>query len=122
MASLREQAEARRSSELRFSVEFDRLEARAGEPIRCAVKAERVGFRGYGMMLAEIGLPPGAEVDRASLESILENASLGVNRYDVLPDRIVFYLWPKAGGASFWHFSLRARTPMVAKSVGIAPV
>jgi hypothetical protein len=103
------------SPELRLLVKFDRQEAGAGEPIRCSVKAERVGFRGYGMMLAEIGLPPGAEVDRASLEKILDDSSLGVSRYDVLPDRVVLYLWPQAGGVSL-NFDLRARMPMQAKS------
>jgi hypothetical protein len=98
---------------LRFAVEFDRLQAQAGEPVRCSVKAERVGFRGYGMMLAEIGLPPGAEVDRASLEALVDDGS--VDRYDVLPDRIVLYLWPVAGGVSL-DFDLRARMPMAAKT------
>jgi hypothetical protein len=36
--------------------------------VTCGVEAERVGHSGYGMMLAEAGLPPGTEVDRASLE------------------------------------------------------
>jgi hypothetical protein len=107
--------QARSSPELRLAVQFDHLENHAGEPVRCSVKAERVGFRGYGMMLAEIGLPPGAEVDRASLESIVNDSSLGVNRYDVLPDRVVLYLWPTAGGVSF-DFYVRARMPMLAKS------
>ena len=66
-------------------------------------------------MLAEIGLPPGAEVDRASLEAIVSDWSLGIDRYDVLPDRVVLYLWPEAGGVSF-DFIVRARMPMVAKS------
>jgi hypothetical protein len=79
------------------------------------VKAERVGFRGYGMMLAEIGLPPGVEVDRASLESVIKDKSLGVDRYEMLPDRIVFYLWPEAGGVSF-RFNIEFRSPMKAKS------
>jgi hypothetical protein len=86
------QTQARSSPELRLAVQFDRLETNAGEPVRCSVKAERVGFRGYGMMLAEIGLPPGAEVDRASLESLIDEGSAGVNRYDVLPDRVILYL------------------------------
>ena len=103
------------SPELRLSVKFDRQDGGAGEQIRCSVEAERVGFRGYGMMLAEIGLPPGAEVDRASLETILDDSSLGVSRYDVLPDRVVLYLWPEAGGVSF-DFYLRARIRMQAKS------
>jgi hypothetical protein len=51
------QAQTRNSDELRLGVQFDHLEARPGQPIHCFVKAERVGFRGYGMMLAEIGIP-----------------------------------------------------------------
>ncbi len=74
-----------RWSQLRLSVQFDKLNAAPGEPIRCSVSAERAGFRGYGMMLAEIGLPPGAEVDRATLEPVLDDPSLDVNRYEVQP-------------------------------------
>jgi uncharacterized protein YfaS (alpha-2-macroglobulin family) len=50
------------------------------------------------MMLAEIGLPPGAEVDRDSLETALQGSGWEINHYDVLPDRVVVYLWPHAGG------------------------
>ena len=39
--------------------------------------AERVGFRGYGMLLAEIGLPPGADVDRSTLETRDEGFGVG---------------------------------------------
>jgi hypothetical protein len=107
------QTQVRTSPELRLAVGFDRPQAHVGEPVRCSVKAERVGFRGYGMMLAEIGLPPGAEVDRASLEALVDDGS--VDRYDVLPDRVVLYLWPVAGGVSL-DFDLRARMPMEAKT------
>ena len=62
------------------------------------VEAERIGFAGYGMMIAEIGLPPGVEVDRESLEKAKQN---GVDGYEVQPDRVVFYLWPSAGGSHF---------------------
>jgi hypothetical protein len=110
-----EQTEARTSQEIRLDAKFDRMEARAGELIQCSVKAQRIGFRGYGMMLAEIGLPPGAEVDRSSLEALLEDEMLGVDHYEVLPDRVIFYLWPEAGGSSF-SFNVSARMPMIAKS------
>ena len=110
-----EQTKPRNSPELQFAVAFDRLSSSPGEPIRCTVKAERIGFRGYGMMLAEIGLPPGAEVDRSSLESVVEDGSLGLDHYEILPDRVVVYLWPKAGGAAF-DFYLSARNAMAAKS------
>jgi hypothetical protein len=90
---------------LRLNVNFDRRQANIGEAVVCRIESERVGFRGYGMMMAEIGLPPGSEVDRESLEKA---RGAGVDGYEVQPDRVVFYLWPKAGGATF-DFSFRPR-------------
>jgi len=94
---------------LRWKVQYDRLEAKAGETIHCKVEAERIGFKGYGMMLGEVGLPPGAEVDRGSLDA----GSAG--SYEVQPDRVVFYIWPSAGGSSF-GFDFRLRYRMEASS------
>ncbi len=90
---------------LKLRVAFDRRQAKIGEALACRVEAERIGFRGYGMMIAEIGLPPGAEVDRESLE---RTKDAGVDGYEVQPDRVVFYLWPSAGGSKF-DFSFRPR-------------
>jgi uncharacterized protein YfaS (alpha-2-macroglobulin family) len=88
---------------LRWKVQYDRTEAKMGDTIHCIVEAERIGFKGYGMMLGEVGLPPGAEVDRSSLEA-------GGGSYEVQPDRVVFYIWPVAGGSSFsFDFRLRYR-------------
>jgi hypothetical protein len=91
---------------LRFKVHYDRTDPKLGDPVLCNVEAERTGFRGYGMMLAEVGLAPGAEVDRASLERAKE--APGVIGYEVQPDRVVFYLWPTAGGTTF-SFAFRSR-------------
>jgi hypothetical protein len=82
-------------------VNYDKLEAKVGEEIVCNVTAERVGPHGYGMMLAEIGLPPGADVDRESLEKAAQESGWSLNHYDVLPDRVIAYLWPRAGGLKF---------------------
>jgi hypothetical protein len=100
---------------LHYSVQFDRLSASPGDSIRCTVHAERVGFRSYGMMLAEVGLPPGADVDRASLDSAVSNSGWGLQSYEVQPDRVVVYLWPRAGGTTF-SFGLKVRFPMTAQS------
>ncbi len=108
------QPKPRSSPELRLDGRFDHTEASVGGPKHCNVRVERVGFKGYGMMLAEVGLPPGADVDRASLQKIVDDPSLGINRYDLLPDRVLFYAWPRAGGASF-DFILRGRMPLLAK-------
>ncbi len=93
---------------LRLAVTFDKTEAKIGDEIMCKVEAERIGFSGYGMMLAEVGLPPGVDADRASLEAAVKEEGWGINHYDVLPDRVVFYLWPRAGGCKF-SFKFRSR-------------
>lgn len=77
------------------------------EEVTCSVDAERVGFKGYGMLLAEIGTPPGADVSRESLEAAMQN-DWSLSSYDILPDRVVFYMWAKAGGTKF-NFKFRLR-------------
>lgn len=101
------------SSGLRFAVNFDSREGRATEAVTCRVEAERIGFRGYGMLLAEVGLPPGAEVDRASLETAMQSSDWSFSRYEVMPDRVVLYLWPRTGGVNF-TFRFRPRFSLAA--------
>jgi len=93
---------------LHLSVAYDRIEAEVNDVIACKVRVERVGFRGYGMMLAEIGLPPGAEVSRESLDAAINNSGWTLGRYDVLPERVILYLWPRAGGMEV-EFTFRPR-------------
>jgi hypothetical protein len=93
---------------LRLKVEYDHTDPKPDEAVKCHVETERIGFRGYGMMLAELGLPPGSEVDRESLETATETGS--IQGYEVQPDRIVFYVWPEASGSRFeFRFRLRYR-------------
>jgi hypothetical protein len=103
------------ASGLRLVTKFDKTEARVSDEIICHVEAERVGSRGYGMLLAEIGLPPGADVDRASLDAAIKGSDWSISQYDILPDRVILYLWPRAGGSKFDfkfrpRFGLRAQT------------
>lgn len=107
--------DAKVSGALQLSVHFDKQSANVGEIVQCTVDAERIGFRGYGMMLAEIGLPPGAEVDRSSLQRAMEASGWDINEYDVLPDKLVVYLWPHAGGTKF-SFTFKPRFGMRALS------
>lgn len=109
-----EKTQPRASPELRLDVQFDKTEVRVGDRVRCSVEVERIGTLSRGMMIASIGLPPGAEVDRASLETLIRGGR-GVDRYEVLPDRVIFYLWPSKGALTF-QFNLSARFPMNAKS------
>jgi hypothetical protein len=103
-----ENTKPRESGGLRLQVSYDKTEAEIGEAINCTVAVERIGSGGYGMLLGEIGLPPGAEVDRASLEKAAQAAGWALNHYDILPDRLIVYLWPQAGGTKF-SFAFRQR-------------
>jgi uncharacterized protein YfaS (alpha-2-macroglobulin family) len=104
-----------KSQALRLAINFDKPQAKIGEEVTCKVEAERIGFRGYGMMLAEVGLPPGADVDRASLERTMTDSGWDISQYDVLPDRVIVYLWPRAGGTKF-QFKFRPRFGINAQS------
>lgn len=97
------------SRALRLAVSYDKTESLIGGMVTCKVSAGRVSGSGsYGMMIAEIGLPPGADVDRASLEKAMSQTGWSLSRYDVLPDRLVLYLWPGVNGTSF-EFKFRTR-------------
>lgn len=106
--------DANESRQIRLDYKCDGQTAAIMQEISCAVEAERIGFRGYGMLLAEIGIPPGADVSRESLEKALEDDS-SLSRYDVLPDRIVFYMWSKPGGTKF-NFKFRPRYAVSAQT------
>ena len=96
------------SRALRLNVRYDQTVPKPDQPVQCDVQVERIGFQGYGMMIAEIGLPPGADVDRQSLQD-------SGQEYEVRPDRVVFYVWPAAGGTKF-SFKFKARYRMNAST------
>jgi hypothetical protein len=103
------------SRSLRLDYKCDKTSAAIMQDITCSVEAERVGFQGYGMLLAEIGTPPGADVSRESLQAAMDEG-WNISRYDILPDRIVVYMWAKAGGTKFSfkfrpRYGINAQTP-----------
>ncbi|MFY9221259.1 MAG: hypothetical protein WAQ98_01240 [Blastocatellia bacterium] len=61
------------------------------------------------MLLAEIGLPPGANVERADLERLKESLGSQFSHYDILPDRLVVYLWPSKNNFLEFSFKFRGR-------------
>ena len=96
------------NEQLRMTIAFGTTKPVPGRSVEVTAHIERVGFQGYGMMIAEIGLPPGADVDRASLESAVAASDYQLNQYEVMPDKVLIYLWPKAGGLTLhFHFALR---------------
>lgn len=103
------------SRALRLDYKCDNMETAIMQEISCSVEAERIGFQGYGMLLAEIGTPPGADVSRESLQAAMD-ADWSFSRYDILPDRIVIYMWAKPGGTRINfkfkpRYGINAQTP-----------
>ena len=113
-ASVTSKSEPNASSVLKYTVDYSNVKGSTSDYVECHVRAERLGYRGYGMMLGEVGLPPGVDVDRESLERAVQG-TYAVYRYDVLPDRVILYLWPEAGGSSF-SFRFRPRFAMHAET------
>ena len=105
-SATRPKADTESASALRLAVRFGKT---------CNVEVERIGFRGYGMLLGEIGLPPGADVDRSSLDEAIKSAGWDLYRYDILPDRLIVYLWPRAGGTKL-DFKFRPRYGLKAQT------
>lgn len=66
------------------------------------------------MLIAEVGLPPGVDVDRASLESLFDR-DRALSRYDILPDRVLLYLWPRGNPTSL-EIAFRPRLAQTAQS------
>jgi hypothetical protein len=101
------------SNPLRLSVNFSKAQVGVNEEVIC--KVEAAGRNYGGMLLAEIGLPPGADVDRASLDLAMKNSGWYLSRYDVLPDRLIVYLWPRPDGNKF-EFKFRQRFGLAAQT------
>jgi hypothetical protein len=99
---------------LDFGYTCNATNAVAGQPIDCTVSSRRFGSQSYGMLLAEVGLPPGADVDRASLGKLLDNWT--ISRYELEPDRIVFYLWSGAAAGEKFNFRFTPRFAIRAKA------
>lgn len=106
---------AQPAGDLEMQVRFSKVEAAVNDPLWCDAVISRPAFRGYGMMIANIGLPPGAEVDRGVLEEIVDDGKNGVDAYEVAPDHVTFYVWPRAADVKF-RFLFRPRLAMKAKA------
>lgn len=107
--------EDRPAQDLVLQAHYSTTQAAVQQPVTCDVLVSRDSFPGRGMMIAEIGLPPGVEVDRGTLEDILADPWSGVDSFEVAPDHVTFYIWPQTSQSRF-HFIFRPRFAMKARA------
>jgi hypothetical protein len=75
----------------------------------------------YRMVIAEIGLPPGADPaslrrsGSGTLAGILDDRKSGVDSVEIAPDHVTFYIWPRAADSRF-RFQFRPRFRMKAQA------
>jgi hypothetical protein len=105
----------RENASLDLRIQHSTRETQAGAEVACRVQVSRPTFRGFGMMIAQVGLPPGAEVDRSTLTEIVERTE-GVDSFELAPGRVTFYVWPRAEDVELQfvyrpRFAMQAHTP-----------
>ena len=104
---------------LTLKVGLSQANAPTSTPITCAVDIFRQfspDAYHHGMYLAEIGLPPGAIVDRESLNRALQQSSGSISQYELQPGRVIFYLNSWNHQAHF-TFSFSLKFPLAAQSM-----
>jgi uncharacterized protein YfaS (alpha-2-macroglobulin family) len=107
--------ERSRPKDLQIDARYSVTDTAINAPVRCSVTVKREHFYRYGMLIVEVGLPPGAEVDRGTLASLVEDSASGVDSFEVAPDRVAFYVWPRRTELTF-NFSFRPRFAMKARA------
>ena len=81
-----------RDEDFDFSLTCDDYQVRVQETVSCETRLKSKIYSSRTMLLAEIGIPPGADVDRRHLRKVVgENYHL--SQFEIMPDRIVFYIW-----------------------------
>ncbi|HSR53695.1 MAG TPA: MG2 domain-containing protein [Acidobacteriota bacterium] len=101
------------NQELKLAVDYGNTQFKLGQEsqVEVAVSSVDHGWGRRGMLIAEIGLPPASELDRDWLDDQRYN---GVPRYEVHPDRVVCYLWPRGGEEVRFSIRFRPRLRMQA--------
>lgn len=88
---------------LKFTVTYDRTEAKVGDTVTCTVTVAADAFA----MMAEVAIPPGFTVDASGLEDLVRRRV--IDKYTQTGRTMIFYLPGK--GATF-SYGLKPRYPV----------
>ncbi|MCC6621928.1 MAG: hypothetical protein IT385_11770 [Deltaproteobacteria bacterium] len=98
---------------LAIEVAYDKTQLTTDEVIHVTVTVTNSDPNTTGMMMAELGLPPGFDLDTTALDAILGQGK--VARYERTALRLIVYLEPVvAGTPTIFGYDLRAKYPLEA--------
>lgn len=98
-----------------LDVSYSAAKVELGDVIQAHVRAVDRDPGLWSMLMVEVGLPPGAVVDEASLEAARVMKGSRIGRYEVEPSKVTFYLWSSTDPIEF-QFAFRPRYAMKARS------
>ncbi len=100
---------------LSIAVAYDKTELSTNDVINVQVTVANNDPNETGMMMAELGLPPGFELDASALDAILGRGQ--VARYEKTPLRLIVYLENlRPGAPAVFNYALRATEPLEASA------
>jgi len=100
---------------LTISVAYDRTTLSTNDQIKVEAAIERSGASSRGMVIAELGVPPGFTVMTEDLERLRESGV--IERYELTSTQIIFYLLGMERGSRVsLPYRIKARFPIRAKS------
>ena len=98
---------------LAIDVQYDKTTLATNDTVTVSVSVTNSDPEQTGMMMAEMGLPPGFDLDPALLDAVVGQGV--VAKYELRPLRLVVYLEPvKPGAPAVFQYGLRARYPLEA--------
>ncbi len=101
------------ASPLAIDVAYDKTKLAADDVINVTVTVTNSDAETTGMMMAEMGLPPGFDLDTSALDPILGQGK--VARYERSATKLIVYLEPVAPGSPVvFGYALHARYPLEA--------
>lgn len=110
-----EHGDAGATGPLSIAVAYDKTELSTNDVINVQVTVANNDPNERGMMMAELGLPPGFELDASALDAVLGRGQ--VARYEKTPLRLVVYLENlRPGAPAVFSYALRATEPLEASA------
>jgi uncharacterized protein YfaS (alpha-2-macroglobulin family) len=100
---------------LRIEVRYDKRTIALDDRLRCDVRVTNTTAQAAAMVIVDLGIPPGFDVDPSGFESLRGRGK--IERYSLTGNQVILYFRRIAGGEVIeFPFTLKARYPIRART------